>query len=67
MVEPRSRPRWPSTATRSRTAAIVADRLVASCLRLQSDHAGSAVSVATSDLNLQNKLAAVGMPFVEQS
>lgn len=41
------------------------DRLVAAALRLQSDHPGSALFVATGDLNLQNKLAAVGLPFVE--
>jgi rRNA-processing protein FCF1 len=41
------------------------DRFVASSLRLQSEHPGSALYVATSDLNLQNKLAAVGLPFVE--
>jgi rRNA-processing protein FCF1 len=41
------------------------DRLVASALLLQSAHAGSTVYVATGDLNLQNKLAAVGLPFVE--
>lgn len=41
------------------------DRFVASCLRLQSAHPGSALSVATSDLNLQTKLATVGLPFVE--
>ncbi|MDO2968693.1 PIN domain-containing protein [Mycobacteroides abscessus] len=41
------------------------DRLVASALLLQSEHAGSALYVATSDINLQTKLAAVGLPFVE--
>lgn len=41
------------------------DRLVAAVLRLQSDHPGSALYVATGDLNLQTKLAAVGLPFVE--
>lgn len=41
------------------------DRLVAGVLRLQSDHPGSALFVATGDLNLQNKLAAVGLPFIE--
>lgn len=42
------------------------DRLVAACMRLQSDHPGSALYVATSDINLQTKLAAVGLPFVDQ-
>lgn len=41
------------------------DRLVAAALLLQSVHPGSAVFVATSDLNLQTKLAAVRLPFVE--
>lgn len=41
------------------------DRLVAGVLRLQSDHPGSTLFVATGDLNLQNKLAAVGLPFIE--
>ena len=41
------------------------DRLVASVLLLQSTHPGSTVYVATGDLNLQTKLAAVGIPFVE--
>jgi predicted ribonuclease YlaK len=41
------------------------DRFVASSLILQSDHPGSALYVATSDINLQTKLAAVGLPYVE--
>ncbi|WP_211303173.1 PIN domain-containing protein [Allonocardiopsis opalescens] len=41
------------------------DRFVASSLLLQSGHPGSTVYVATSDINLQTKLAAVGLPFVE--
>lgn len=41
------------------------DRLVASSLLLQSQHPGSALYVGTSDINLQTKLAAVGLPFVE--
>ncbi len=41
------------------------DRFVASSLLLQSDHPGSAIYVATSDINLQTKLTAVGLPFVE--
>jgi rRNA-processing protein FCF1 len=41
------------------------DRLVAAALLLQSAHPGSAVFVATGDLNLQTKLAAVRLPFVE--
>lgn len=32
---------------------------------LQSQHPGSALYVATGDLNMQNKLSAVGLPFVE--
>jgi len=41
------------------------DRFVASSLLLQSEHPGSALYVATSDINLQTKLSAVGMPFIE--
>ena len=41
------------------------DRIVASALLLQADHPGSALYVATSDINMQTKLAAVGMPFIE--
>lgn len=41
------------------------DRFVASTLLLQSDHPGSALVVVTSDLNLQTKLAAVSLPFLE--
>lgn len=41
------------------------DRFVASTLLLQSQHPGSAVYVATGDINMQNKLAAMGLPFVE--
>lgn len=42
------------------------DRLVASALLLQSQQPGSAFYVATSDINLQTKLHAVGLPFVEK-
>jgi hypothetical protein len=41
------------------------DRFLASVLLLQSAHPGSAVFVATGDLNLQTKLAAVRLPFLE--
>jgi predicted ribonuclease YlaK len=41
------------------------DRFVASTLLLQSRHPGSAVYVATRDINLQTKLAALGLPFIE--
>lgn len=41
------------------------DRCVASSLLLQSAHPGSMLYVATGDLNLQNKLGAVGLPFIE--
>lgn len=41
------------------------DRFVAAALQLQSRHPGSALYVATGDLNMQNKLTAVGLPFVE--
>ena len=41
------------------------DRFAASTLLLQSRHPGSSIVVATSDLNLQTKLAALSLPFVE--
>ncbi|WP_329259564.1 PIN domain-containing protein [Actinoallomurus sp. NBC_01490] len=41
------------------------DRFVASTLLIQSDHPGSALYAATSDINLQTKLSAVGLPFIE--
>ncbi|TNB71598.1 hypothetical protein FHJ30_12995 [Arthrobacter sp. BB-1] len=41
------------------------DRFVASALLLQSKHPGSAFYVITSDINMQTKLSAVGMPYVE--
>lgn len=41
------------------------DRFVASALLLQSQHSGSTLTVATSDLNLQTKLAAVALPYIE--
>jgi hypothetical protein len=37
----------------------------ASRLLLQSEHPGSALHVTTSNINLQTKLAAVGLPFAE--
>jgi hypothetical protein len=41
------------------------DRLAAAALLLQSQHPGSALHVATSDITLQTKLHAAGLPFVE--
>ncbi|MDX2762388.1 PIN domain-containing protein [Streptomyces europaeiscabiei] len=41
------------------------DRFLASTLLLQSRHPGSAWYVATSDINLQTKLHAVALPFIE--
>lgn len=41
------------------------DRFLASVLLLQSAHPGSAVTVVTSDMNMQTKLAAAGLPFIE--
>ena len=41
------------------------DRFAASTLLLQSRHPGSSIVVATSDLNLQTKLAALSLPFIE--
>jgi predicted ribonuclease YlaK len=40
------------------------ERLVASTL-LQPRHPGSSVYMASDDINLQTKLAAVGLPFIE--
>ena len=41
------------------------DRFTASSLLLQAEHPGSALYVATGDMNLRTKLAAVGLPFIE--
>ncbi|WP_333745975.1 PIN domain-containing protein [Streptomyces sp. IBSBF 2950] len=41
------------------------DRFIASALLLQSRHPGSKVYAATGDINLQTKLAAVGLPHIE--
>lgn len=41
------------------------DRFAASCLLLQAEHPGSALYAATGDINLQTKLTAVGLPFIE--
>jgi rRNA-processing protein FCF1 len=41
------------------------DRFTASSMLLQSEHPGSALYVATSDINLQTKLAAAGLPYIE--
>lgn len=45
--------------------AVPDDRLLAAALRLQSDHPAGSVVLVTSDLNLQNKADAVGMPYLE--
>jgi hypothetical protein len=45
--------------------AVPDDRLLACALRLQSDHPAGSVVLVTSDLNLQNKADAVGMPYLE--
>jgi hypothetical protein len=50
------------TATHPQRAALLN---VASTLLLQSDHPGSSLYVATGDINMQTKLADVGVPFVE--
>ncbi|OMB93227.1 PIN domain-containing protein [Mycobacterium colombiense] len=59
-VEPRSEdlPDWLDMS-------VPDDRFVAAALLLQSEHPGSAIYVATSDINMQTKLSAVGLPFVE--
>lgn len=45
--------------------AVPDDRLLAAALRLQSDHPAGSVVLVTSDLNLQNKADAVGLPYIE--
>ncbi|GAB33358.1 hypothetical protein GOOTI_063_00290 [Gordonia otitidis NBRC 100426] len=59
-IEPRSEalPNWLDLT-------VPDDRFVASTLLIQSLHPGSAVHAATSDINLQTKLAAVGLPFID--
>lgn len=42
------------------------DRFLAPVLLLQSVHPGSAVTVVASDMNMQTKFAAAGLPFIEQ-
>ncbi|MCE7080172.1 PIN domain-containing protein [Streptomyces sp. ST2-7A] len=42
------------------------DRFVASVLLLQSRHPGAKVYTATGDINLQTKLAAVGLPYIDR-
>lgn len=44
---------------------VVDDRFIASALLLQSQHPGSTITVVTSDLNLQTKLSAVGLPYLD--
>ena len=41
------------------------DRFAASAPRLQSGHPGAHLVIGTSDINLQTKLAAIGLPFIE--
>jgi rRNA-processing protein FCF1 len=41
------------------------DRITAAALRLQSDHPAGVVVLVTTDINLQNKADAVGLPYVE--
>ena len=41
------------------------DRIIGAALRLQSDHPAGVVILVTSDINLQNKADAVGLPYVE--
>ncbi|EHB58716.1 hypothetical protein MycrhDRAFT_1152 [Mycolicibacterium rhodesiae JS60] len=59
-IEPRSQdlPAWLDMT-------VPDDRFVASTLLLQSEHPGSALYAGTSDINLQTKLAATGLPHVE--
>jgi predicted ribonuclease YlaK len=42
------------------------DRIIAAALRLQSNHpAGLVILLVTTDINLQNKADAVGLPYAE--
>lgn len=45
--------------------AVPDDRLIAYALRLQSDHPSGVVVLVTSDLNLQTKADAAGLPYLE--
>jgi hypothetical protein len=45
--------------------AVPDDRIVAAALRLQSDHPAGIVVLITTDINLQNKADAVGLPYAE--
>jgi predicted ribonuclease YlaK len=45
--------------------AVPDDRIIAAALDLQARQAAEIVVLATRDINLQNKAAAVGLPFVE--
>ncbi|WP_437023843.1 hypothetical protein [Streptomyces sp. enrichment culture] len=55
----------PTDATPGVDLDVPDDRFIASTLLLQSAHPGSRLYAATSDINLQTKLAAVGLPYVE--
>ncbi|CQD11830.1 hypothetical protein BN1232_02225 [Mycobacterium lentiflavum] len=59
-TEPRSEdlPHWLDMS-------VADDRFVAAALLLQSEHPGSSIYAGTSDINMQTKLSAVGLPFVE--
>lgn len=41
------------------------DRIVAAALTLQAEFAAAVVTLVTSDMNLQNKADAVGLPYIE--
>lgn len=44
---------------------VLDDRFVASTLLIQSAHPASKVYAVTSDINLQTKLVAIGLPFID--
>jgi predicted ribonuclease YlaK len=44
---------------------VMDDRILGATLRLQVEHPRSRVVLVTSDLNLQNKADAVGLPYAE--
>jgi predicted ribonuclease YlaK len=45
--------------------AVPDDRIIAAALRLQSDHPAGLVILVTTDINLQNKADATGLPYAE--
>ena len=55
----------PSTVLGWLDPTVMDDRIIGASLRLQSDYPADSVILITSDLNLQNKSEAAGLPYVE--